>query len=196
MIANEDRKRLRSWVLDPYGSGRIAPSDRALADLLARPISMAAAPIIVLGGGLDAFVRRIVGDGIPSGRIALVDQGSEAAAALRLEYPTIGVHWIDPAALAIAAPFGEEKAGVVVSSLPLRFLPPGQALRVLNAAFTQLRRDGAFYQVTCGAGCPIPAEILGRLRLDASRVGTVLANMPPVTVYRIARRWTGLSGGV
>ena len=60
--------------------------------------------------------------------------------------------------------------------------------RVLQHAFARLRADGAFYQFTYGFRCPVPARLLDRLGLKATRVGVALRNLPPATIYRIERR--------
>ena len=59
--------------------------------------------------------------------------------------------------------------------------------RILRGAFDCLRSDGAMYQFTYGVTCPIPHEQLQQLGLYASCIGRVLLNVPPASVYRIAR---------
>jgi phospholipid N-methyltransferase len=90
--------------------------------------------------------------------------------------------------LATADPFDGERAGAVISVLPLSFLPVEEILGVLDAAFGHLREGGAFYQVTCGPRCPVAGTLLDRLSLEADRVGAVEADEVPFTLYRITRR--------
>jgi phospholipid N-methyltransferase len=81
----------------------------------------------------------------------------------------------------------EEKAGAVVSGIPLLSMSPRQIYGILNGVFHHLRADGAFYQFTYGPRCPVPRAILDRLGLKAVRIGRALVNVPPATVYRISR---------
>jgi phosphatidylethanolamine/phosphatidyl-N-methylethanolamine N-methyltransferase len=85
--------------------------------------------------------------------------------------------------------FHNETAGAVVSGLPLLSIPAKKAAMILEGAFSRhLRAGGAFYQFTYGPCFPLPPRVLEHLGLQASRVGFVLANMPPAAVYCIRRR--------
>ena len=84
--------------------------------------------------------------------------------------------------------FDGERAGAVVSGIPLLLMPAKRVSALLDGAFEQLRPDGAFYQFTYGPGAPIPRLILDRLGLKATRIGGTLANFPPAAVYRLRRR--------
>jgi phospholipid N-methyltransferase len=66
-------------------------------------------------------------------------------------------------------------------------MPPSAILRILRGGFSHLRDDGAFYQFTYGARCPVPSVLLKRLGLQASCLGRVTVNLPPASVYRIKR---------
>jgi phospholipid N-methyltransferase len=84
--------------------------------------------------------------------------------------------------------FGGKAAGAVVSGLPLLSMPPKKVIAILEGAFGHLRADGAFYQFTYGPRCPVKRTLLDRLGLKATRIGRVVANVPPAAVYRIRRR--------
>jgi hypothetical protein len=92
-----------------------------------------------------------------------------------------------------------ERAGAVVSGIPLLLMPAKSVIALLEGAFERLRPDGAFYQFTYGRDAPIARPVLDRLGLKAMRIGGTLANFPPAAVYRILRRpaktmptrWTG-----
>jgi phospholipid N-methyltransferase len=47
--------------------------------------------------------------------------------------------------------------------------------------------DAALYLFTYGRRCSVPVEVLEKLGLVAERFGTALLNLPPASVYRIAR---------
>jgi phosphatidylethanolamine/phosphatidyl-N-methylethanolamine N-methyltransferase len=76
----------------------------------------------------------------------------------------------------------------VVSGLPLLSMPPKTVTAILAGSFAHLRDDGCFYQFTYGPRCPVRGKVLEGLRLEATRMGRTLRNIPPAAVYRISRR--------
>ena len=184
----ETPELLRRWLSNAHPIGPAVRSDWALADLLARQITAADAPIIALGASAVSFAHTLIRNGIPPAKVALVEHGSELSAAFRQKYPETRILWSPAVALASASPFDGEKAGAVVSVLPLRHLPVSEALVTLNAAFGQIREGGAFYQVTSGPRCPVPGDLLDRLRLDACEVDATDADDVPFTLYRLTRK--------
>src|SRR3546814_13476497 len=67
-------------------------------------------------------------------------------------------------------------------------MPVRQVIGVLAGCFAHLSPDGAYYQFTYGARCPVPRLILERLGLKSIRIGRTFSNFPPAAVYRINRR--------
>ncbi|WP_081688988.1 VTT domain-containing protein [Inquilinus limosus] len=187
--AADDFAFFRAWLKAPLRVAAVVPSGRALAAAITAEIGPDSAPVIELGPGTGAFTRALIGRGVPEARLALVEAGPEFAALLRERFPAAQVLCMDAARLGTADPFGGEKAGAVVSGLPVLSMPPKAVIGILDGAFRHLRPDGAFYQFTYGPRCPIPRAILDRLGLKAVRIGRAVANVPPAAVYRITRRW-------
>ena len=179
---------LRAWTADPLRVAAIAPSGRALAQMITAEITSASAPVIELGPGTGVFTRQLLARGIPEGRLALVEYGSAFVRLLAYRFPAARVVWMDAAQLSSVCLFGGERAGAVVSGLPLLSMTPRQVRVILAEAFGHLRHDGAFYQFTYGLSCPVPRVVLDRLGLESVRIGRALVNVPPATVYRIRRR--------
>lgn len=178
----------RHWLSDPLGVGAVAPSSRALADLITAEITTETAPVIELGPGSGAFTMALLDRGIPQARLALIEQSPTFAFALRQRFPAASVLCIDAAVLGSLDVFPGEGAGAVVSGLPLLLMPPSKVSAILARAFARLRPGGAFYQFTYGARSPVPRPILERLELTATRIGGALVNIPPAAVYRIECR--------
>lgn len=178
---------LRAAIADPQRVGAIAPSGRALADAITAEISPASAPVIEIGPGTGSFTQRLLERGVAESRLALIEYGPEFATMLRDRFPAAMVLRMDAAHLRHAELFDGEKAGAVVSGLPLLAMSPRKVIAILKGAFAHLRADGALYQFTYGPTCPVPRAILRRLGLQAVRIGGALANIPPASVYRITR---------
>lgn len=179
---------LRSWLLDPWRVGAIAPSSRQLASLMTAEITARHAPVIELGAGTGVFARRLVENGFPEDRLALIERDARFAGMLRERFPRAQVLQIDAMSPAAMRPFGDVAAGAVISGLPLSWLPRRNVGRILRSVFDRLRADGALYQFTYGPLCPVPAKMLDRYELRAQRIGNCLVNVPPASVFRITRR--------
>lgn len=179
---------MTAWLSDPLRVAAVAPSSGKLADLITSEITAASAPVIELGPGTGVFTRALIERGVPEEKLVLIEYGSEFAALLADRFPRATVRWMDAARLGEVDLLGGERAGAVVSGLPLLSMSPRKALAILDAAFSRMRPDGAFYQFTYGPRCPIPRPILDRLGLKATHIGRTFANLPPAAVYRIRKR--------
>jgi phospholipid N-methyltransferase len=176
------------WLSDPIQVGAVAPSSPALAAAMTAEIAPESAPVIELGPGSGAVTRALLHRGIPQHRLALIEQSPRFASALEERFPHARVLCVDAAILASIDVFDGERAGAVVSGLPLLLMSPKKVGAILANAFWRLRPGGAFYQFTYGSRSPVPRPILERLGLTATLIGRTLANIPPAAVYRIQRR--------
>ena len=175
-------------LADPRRVGAVVPSGAALAKAITREISPSSAPVVELGPGTGAFTERLLERGVPEDRLTLVEYGSDFARLLEIRYPHARVLRMNATHLRHVELFDQEKAGAVVSGLPLLSLSPREVIAILRGAFHHLRADGAFYQFTYGPRCPVPQAILDRIGLSAVRIGRAIINVPPAGIYRITRR--------
>lgn len=125
--------------------------------------------------------------GVPEEYLTLVEFGYEFAQMLKERYPAATIVCRDAARLAPLRP-KMQLHHAAVSGLPLLSMPPGKVLRILNGAFALLEVDASLFQFTYGWRCPVPEMVLNRLDLRAERIGTVIANVPPASVYRLSRQ--------
>jgi phosphatidylethanolamine/phosphatidyl-N-methylethanolamine N-methyltransferase len=188
MSVTEQLSFLCHWMLAPRRVGAIAPSSRALAELITRDIGPDHAPVIELGAGTGSFTRQLIARGVPESQLALVESGAGFAQGLSKRFPDARVLCVDAQRLSAIEIFSASLAGAVVSGLPLLSMSTLQVARILRGAFVHLRVGGAFYQFTYGPRCPVPRVLLERFGLEARYVGKTLANMPPAAVFRISRR--------
>ena len=177
-----------SWLSDPQRVGAIAPSGSALADLITKEITPASAPVIELGPGTGVFTQKLLEKGIREQDLILIEYGSEFVSELQLRFPAARVIWMDAGRLGAVKVAEDGSVGSVVSGLPLLNMSTRRVISILNGAFRYLRPNGAFYQFTYGPRVPVPRPILDRLGLKATRLGRIINNLPPATVYRLTRR--------
>ncbi len=190
MLLSETFSFWRAWLRAPRSVGAVAPSGPSLARLMTRHVNHQHGPVIELGPGTGVFTRALLAGGLPIHRLALVEADPGFADALTQLYPQARVLRMDAAQLGDTQPlFGDERASAVISGLPLLSMPPEQVAAIIRGVFDrQLHADGALYQFTYGPRCPLPRRLLEQLDLEAVRIGRVLFNLPPATVYRIGRR--------
>lgn len=178
---------LREWLSDPLRVASVAPSGKALAAMMTREIDASSAPVIELGPGTGSFTDALLARGVPEDRLALIEMGENFVHLLRYRLPRATVLAMDATRLAKVELFGGEKAGAVVSGLPVLAMPPRVVMLILHGAFHHLRDGAAFFQFTYGPVCPVKRPILDRLGLTAKRVGGAMINLPPASVYKITR---------
>jgi phospholipid N-methyltransferase len=144
--------------------------------------------VLELGPGTGVFTRALLTRGVKENDLVLVETNPKFAQLLRFRFPDATILQSD-AALLRHLPVGPEtEVGAVVSGLPLLSMPQPTVMQILAGAFMHLRDDGSFYQFTYGWHCPVRSRILARLGLTAKRIGGVIANVPPASVYKISRR--------
>jgi phospholipid N-methyltransferase len=178
---------LGAWISDPLRIAAVAPSGRALAELITSEISAETGPVLELGPGTGIFTRALIDRGVAQHDLTLIELGQDFAQLLEMRFPGARILYMDASELPHAGLYHAETLGAVVSGLPLLWMPPAKVTAILSGAFSHLRPDGAFYQFTYGPRCPVPQRVLDQLGLTTTRIGTTLKNIPPASVYRIVR---------
>jgi phospholipid N-methyltransferase len=177
----------RAWVTDPKKVSAISPSSSALARLITSEVIANQMPVLELGPGTGVFTRALLDRGVRPADLTLIEAGPHFSKLLADRYPGVRILQMDASRLAHAKLFEPGTLSNTISGLPLLSMSPRQVMGILRGAFGYLRENGAFYQFTYGPRCPIPSAILNRLDLQATRIGTIICNMPPSSVYKIER---------
>lgn len=178
---------VRAWLRNPEAVAAIAPSGRALAELITREIGAGTGRVLELGSGTGAFAAALLARGVDEGDLTLVEQEEGFARLLARRYPRSTVLASDAETIGGSENDASACFGAVVCGLGLLNMPAEQVERILVAAFARSRADAALYLFTYGRRCSVPPEVLGRLNLDAQRIGTTCRNLPPASVYRLSR---------
>ena len=178
---------IRAWVTDPRKISAISPSSPALARLITSEINTQSTPVLELGPGTGVFTRALLDRGLREDDLTLIEAGPDFSRLLSERYPRARILQMDACRLGKKGLFAAGELASAISGLPLLSMSPRQIMGILSGSFEYLRDDGAFYQFTYGPRCPIPSTILDRMGLRASRIGTIMRNVPPSSVYRISR---------
>jgi phosphatidylethanolamine/phosphatidyl-N-methylethanolamine N-methyltransferase len=173
---------LRSLLSNPLKVGALAPSSPKLSQLMASCVDSTTAPVLEIGAGTGVITRALLNKGIQPERLFVIEQDPSLAAFLQQEFPDVRVRRGE--ALQAGCILAEEAIGrvkTIVSSLPLRNLPPAHQIETVRAMVDTLAHEGQLIQFTYAAGCPIPTLELG---LRAECLGRVWMNFPPAAVWR------------
>ncbi|RUX96446.1 methyltransferase domain-containing protein [Mesorhizobium sp. M7D.F.Ca.US.004.03.1.1] len=187
MSANDALSFLMAWAVAPFRIGSVTPSSSSLAALMTRDIGPDTGPVLELGPGTGPFTRALLARGVSEEDLTLIESDPDFAALLKRRFPAARVFEMDAAGLRHLSLFQGPAVGAAISGLPFRLISPRKTLAILDGVFANLRPGGALYQFTLGRRCPFDQSLLDRLDLEVTRVGHTFRNLPPATVYRIAR---------
>ena len=179
---------LRRWVSNPRRIGAIVPSAKPLARTMARASAESRCgkgPVVELGPGTGSITRALLEYGIEEAALVLIERDLEMCRWLERRFPHAEV--VEGEAADIGAILDERAIvapSVVVSSLPLRNMAEEERDAIVRASFEVLPRDGVVVQFTYARRPSIACERLG---VACRRAGFTALNVPPASVWRIAR---------
>lgn len=179
---------LAAWLRRPRQTASVVPSSRHLARLMTRDIDPQGGPVLELGGGTGVFTREILHTGLPTDRLEVVEINPDFARSLRRHFP--GVDILEAPAQVISAHVKGAPGSYqsVVSGLPLLAMDKTSHVAILREAFALLGPEGAFVQFTYAPRSPIAPDVLDALGIEARKLGQVVRNFPPATVFRYTRK--------
>ncbi|MBO9574852.1 MAG: methyltransferase domain-containing protein [Sphingobium sp.] len=184
--ASDYARFLQAWVRRPRQNGSIVPSSPWLGRLMATQIDPAGGRVMELGGGTGALTREILAIGLPVDQLEVVEINEEFARNLRRTLP--GVKIIETPAQSVAAEAAGGQGGYqcIISGLPLLAMRELQH-DIIAEAFTLLRPGGTFVQFTYSPRPPVARRVARALDLEVQKVGTIMRNVPPATVFSYCR---------
>jgi len=185
--ASDYLKFLHAWLRKPRQTASIVPSSPYLGRLMAAQIDPAGGRVIEFGGGTGALTREILATGLPADHLEVVEIDATLARNLRRSFH--GVRILEAPAQSIVGDSAGGAGGYqcVISGPPL--LGRNRALQgaIRAEAFKLLAPGGSFIQFTSSPRPPVADVVADALDLGVERVGTIVRNVPPATVFRYRR---------
>lgn len=178
---------LHAWMRRPRQNGSIVPSSQYLGRMMAAQIDPQGGHVMELGGGTGALTREIIATGLPPERLEVVEINQAFAHNLRRAFPAVTVLETPAQAVAAHARGGQGGYQAIISGLPMLSMSKSLQRAILAEAFKLLMPGGALIQFTYSIRPPISAEVYQPLGLSVRRVGHIVRNFPPATVFRFAR---------
>lgn len=188
---------LRDWAIfvreaisSPRDVGALIPSSRSLARRMARLVEPADRGLVVeLGAGTGVVTEALLERGVPPHHLIALERSAALADLLRSRFPGVRVICGDAADLRLllrhAKAVPASAPVQVVSSLPLRSLPPDKVHAIIREIATVVKDGGHWIQYTYALRKR--EEPLGFVRREFTRVWQ---NVPParIDVYAPAPR--------
>ena len=172
----------RRWLANPREVGSVTPSSNALKRRLTQEIVRGPDEYVVeLGGGTGAITRGILERGIPADRLYVLEINPEMAQHLRETFP--GIHVIEGDARRLGQILPPEvvgKVGTTVCGIPMLLLTLEEQRAILDSAYSVMPRGREVVLYTYALSSPLERE---KLDLTGRRVGLVVANIPPASVW-------------
>ncbi|MCC7518036.1 MAG: methyltransferase domain-containing protein [Verrucomicrobiae bacterium] len=174
----------RELVKNPRRIGAAIPSSPALARRMASHVNPNGRGFIVeVGAGTGAITEALLKRGVPPERLIAVERSERLAEHLRRHFPEVQVVTGDAgelrALLQRHPQLAREGVSAVLSSLPLRSLPPEEAERIADEIRALLHSQGTLIQFTYSLAAKSHWTLRHFRRLRGS---IVWRNLPPARV--------------
>jgi len=174
------------WA-NPRAMGAACPSAPALASAMAARVPLNREGLVVeLGGGTGAVTAALLKHGVPPWKLAVVERSPTLAAHLRQRFPQLRIIQGDAAQLTHLLDRDRHRGiGSIVSSLPLRSLPPPVTRAISQQFETLLPSGGLLIQYTYDLRGTRARWLPGFHRLSSK---IVWSNLPPARLEVFERR--------
>ena len=185
--AGDYLKFLQAWLRKPRQTASIVPSSPHLGRLMASQIDPQGGLVMEFGGGTGALTRQILATGLPRTDLEVVEINPGFARNLRRDFPNVSIIEAPAQAVVAQSAGGAGAYQCVISGLPLLAMSKGLQSAIVTEAFRLLRPGGAFIQFPYSPRPPVADSVADALDLGVERIGTIVRNVPPATVFRYRR---------
>jgi len=175
----------REFLRDPRAIGAVFPGSPYLARKMANLVPAGDGFVLELGPGLGPVTRALLERGIASRDLILVERSPRMVAQLRHRFPEVEVIEGDAARLRDHLG-GRGAARAIVSSLPLRSMPPSVVRGILDQLPGISRAGTVFIQFTYHPRSSCRTIIPKAFTHDGGHF--VWRNLPPARVDRFSLR--------
>lgn len=174
---------LKQLVKNPKSMGALVPSSLALAKFICRHIDLTKNPRIVeIGAGTGRFTQALLKNGLPPENLCVVELDPAMYQFLKKNFPNLNVIEGNANAMTSLLPADWiQNVDVIISGIPMVNLSFEDQGQIVQECFKSLTPLGSLLQFTYGPLSPLSSR---RLKLKQKRLGHVILNFPPATIWR------------
>ncbi|MBX9977924.1 MAG: methyltransferase domain-containing protein [Alphaproteobacteria bacterium] len=177
----------KQLVKNPKALGALVPSSEALGKFISKQINLTGDPYFVeIGAGTGSLTMALLRAGVRPDRLFVVEIDPSLSDFLKKKLPS-DIHVITGDACHLSCLLPEHVIGhvdTVISGIPMMNLTIFEQMNLIQSSFQIMKPEGSLLQFTYGPLSPLPAKKLG---LQKKRVGHVLLNFPPATIWRYTK---------
>ncbi len=178
---------LKQWVKNPKALGSIIPSSESLGKFIFKHIHVTPDEYIVeIGAGTGSLTQTLLHSGIMPERLIVIELDPYLYDFLKKTLPSqVTLICGDARNLPdLLPPHAKGHISTIISGIPMVNLTLEEQRQIVDACFITMEENGNLIQFTYTPLSPLPAKRLG---LSKKRVGHVLMNIPPATVWKYQR---------
>lgn len=178
---------LKQMMKNPRSVGSFTPSSERLGLFISRYIPLGDDSLVVeIGAGTGGLTKALLNAGLSPNRLKIVELDKNMCSFLRIKFPSVSILEGDASHLGTLLP--KEWVGnvqIIVSSIPMMNLSLIYQKSIIQSCLSVLGPEGKILQFTYSPLSSLPADRLG---LTKKRLGHVLLNFPPATVWQYSAK--------
>jgi len=178
---------LKRLIRNPKSLGAIVPSSPMLANFICGHVPVNDDSYIVeIGAGTGRLTQSLLKAGVKPKNLAILEIDPDMCHFLRKNFPEIAVIQGNANQLHTLLPktwIGN--ISTIISGIPMVNLSAECQEGIIQSCFQVLSHSGSLLQFTYGPTSPLSSKRLG---LNKKRLGHVLMNFPPATVWQYWKR--------
>lgn len=178
----EEVRFLKNWAENPLTTGAVAPSGKALAQLMASYVDCdRAGKVIELGPGTGVVTKAMLDRDVPAEKIVSIEYSENFVTLMRDRFPDVTIVQGDAYALAPQSDLGTDAPlASIISSLPLFSRSPAERKQLIERALDMLEPGAPFIQFSYALVPPVKPDE-GDFQID--KTNWVVLNVPPARVW-------------
>lgn len=176
---------LSQFIRRPFEIRAIAPTGRATAREMARPVTADMEAVAEIGAGTGTITQAILARGLPPERLELYELNAAFCDRLETLFPASTVHNL-PAQEMVNV--GQRNLDAVISGVPTLPMPDALQAAIVGAALSMMKPGAPFVQITYGPVPPLSENVRAQFGLEYTKSRRIWANLPPAQVYTFRQK--------
>jgi phosphatidylethanolamine/phosphatidyl-N-methylethanolamine N-methyltransferase len=185
---SKSEENLLFWkqlMKNPRSLGAVAPSSYKLADFICQHVPVGDNFIVEVGAGTGRLTQALLRSGLNPKNLVIVELDTDMCDFLKRNFPEVTVIQGNATELETLLPSSwKGKVGTIISGIPMRNVSKGDHKLMVASFLNVLKESGHILQFSYGPLSPLCVKKLG---LKKKRLGHILLNIPPATIWQYSR---------
>jgi phosphatidylethanolamine/phosphatidyl-N-methylethanolamine N-methyltransferase len=175
----------KQLMKNPRSLGAVAPSSYKLADFICQHVPVDDNFIVEVGAGTGRLTQALLKSGLDPSHLAIVELDKDMCAFLKKNFPQVKVIQGNACELDTLLPLSwQGRVGTIISGIPMRNVSLDHHKLMVTSFLKVLKESGNILQFSYGPLSPLSVKKLG---LKKKRLGHILLNIPPATIWQYSK---------